>query len=193
MIVYHADTFGRLREGQMLTLHPARTPIGQLYPCGVSSYGERAFLKPCNPEQATMQAIDILFDYVRCMQFPNKPSRFTSVYASASLEESKAWSERIVRDFDRDTGGLPVPSNCGISIYAVEPSMLYIADAHFLDCGSALRGSQPALSNILPYALEYWRSVREIHNVQMLSAGQNYQKLELLLVPPVRVVEKVYP
>ena len=191
MIVYHADTLQQLHDGQILTLRPARTPIRHLYPKGVSSYGERAFLKPENQEQATMQAIDIMFDYVRCLYFPDKPSRFTSVFASASLEDSRAWLERIVQDSDTGIDDLNAPSNH--NIFAVEPSRIYIADARFLDCENVLQGNPPALSNILPFALAYWDSVQEIHTELSDSMRRSYQKPELLLVPPVRVLRQIEP
>lgn len=138
-----------------------------------------------------MQSIDVMFDYVRRLRFPNKPSRFTSVFASASLEDSKSWLERISQDFGKDTCGSSAPSSRGI--YAVESGSLYIADARFLDCGSVLQETPLALSDILPYALAYWDSVREIRNGQMPSVGQNEALTELLLVPPVRVLYRVFP
>ncbi|MBP3541851.1 MAG: hypothetical protein J6K72_08605 [Clostridia bacterium] len=193
MIVYHVDTHKQLQKGQILLLTPARTPIYHLYPQGVCSYGERTFIKPTTTEQQTMQAIDIFFDYVRCLRFPNKPSRFTSVYASASLEESKTWLQRISGDFDIDSSDSRKPSTYDIPIYAVQCDNVYIADARFLDCESEQRDSQPALSNLLPYALAYWDSVQQIHTAHLDSMVRKYQKPELLLVPPVYVVEQVYP
>lgn len=191
MIVYHADTLGHVCEGQILNLYPAKTPICHLYPAGVSSYGERAFLKPDNSEQASMQAIDVMFDYVRRLLFPEKPSRFTSVFASSSLEESRSWLERISQDFDKGTSGSSGPSS--YRIFAVEPSKSYIADARFLDCGNELPGTQPALSDVLPFALAYWQSVQEIRNGQMPSAGRTYAAPELLLICPVRILHQVWP
>lgn len=194
MIVYHADTHRQLQEGQILTLRPARTPIRHLYPQGVSSFGERVFLKPENEAQATMQAIEIMFDYVRQFCFPDKPSRFQSVFASASLEDSKAWRKRISQDSGKDTDGSCVCSNASCpSIYAVQPDKLYIADARFLDCQSAVPVGQPSLSNVLPFALAYWESVQELQTELLDSMRKSYSLPELLLVPPVRVLHRISP
>ena len=193
MILYHADTYEQLYEGQTLVAKQGRTPIFHLYPKGVCSYGERAFLKPDNEIQSSMQSADILFDYVRVLRFPDKPSRFTSVFASSCLEESKTWLERISRDFDTKTDGSHAPSTHGIPIYAVECDSVYIADAQYLDFGNALQGSQPSLVNLLPYALAYWESVQRTDTERIGSMLQTYKKPELLLVPPVRVLHRVYP
>lgn len=194
MIVYHTDTHCRLLEGQVLTLRHARTPIHYLYPEGVSSFGERVFLKPENEIQAKMQAIEIMFDYVRRLCFPDKPSRFQSVFASASPEDSKAWHKRISQGSAIDTDGSCVCGNTSCSsIYAVQSDRIYIADAQFLDCQSALPAGQPSLSNMLPFALAYWESVQELKDLRQLLDGHIYLKCELLLVPPVRVLHRVAP
>ena len=193
MILYHADTQRQLHEGQLIVARQARTPIYHLYPKGVCSYGERAFLKPDTPDQSCMQAADILFDYVRCLRFPHKPSRFTSLFASTDLEVSKIWLERILRDFDKNSGDFRAPSICDIPIYAVECDNVYIADAQYLDFGNALQGSPPALAALLPYAMAYWDSVQQTDTERLGSMLQSYRKPELLLVPPVRVLHQVFP
>lgn len=76
MIFYHADTHGLLKAGQFLELYRAKTPICDLYQSGTSSFGERAFMRPFDPAQRTMQIIDIVFDYVRLARFADKPSRY---------------------------------------------------------------------------------------------------------------------
>lgn len=192
MIVYHADILGGLREGQILSLRHARTPIYHLYPGGVSSFGERVFFKPENEAQSQMQAIEIMFDYVRRLCFPDKPSRFESVFASASLEDSKAWRKRILQDFDIDADGLRECDNVSCpGIFAVQSDKIYIADAHYLDCQSALQAGQPGLSNVLPFAIAYWESVREIQIELLDSMRQSYVKPELLLECPVQVLRRI--
>lgn len=191
MIVYHADTHNSLYEGQILDLKPARTPIYHLYPNGVSVFGERVFLKPENIDQRNMQIIDTVFDYVRCTHFPNKPSRFTSVFASASLADSISWLERIAGDSSENNHGSSSSSTHDIPIYAVEGSRIYIADARFLDCENALQDSLFSLPALFPYALAYWDSVQELESAPLFSDSRIYQKYELLLVPPVRVLHRV--
>lgn len=194
MIVYHADTLGELCEGQILSLRHARTPIYHLYPGGVSSFGERVFLKPENETQAKMQAVEIMFDYIRRLRFPDKPSRFESVFASASLEESRAWRKRILQDFGTNTDGSRECDNVFCpGIFAVQSDRIYIADARYLDCQSALQAGQLALSNVLPFALAYWESVQEIQIELPSSMRQGYVKPELLLECPVRVLRRIEP
>ena len=192
MIVYHADTHNLLHEGQCLKLRPARTPIYNLYPGGVSAFGERAFLRPCNTDQQTMQLIDTVFDYVRVLRFPDKPSRFTSVFASLSLEDSRTWRERISRDSQAGTGGSPASSTSGISIYAVECNSIHIADARFLDVGNELPDSPLHLQDILPFALAYWESVQALDKANPYNTeNRSYALPELLLTPPVHVLYRV--
>lgn len=193
MIVYHADTHCCLQEGQILNLNPALTPIYHLYPNGVSSYADRAFLKPENEAQQAMQIIDTVFDYVRCIHFPDKPSRFTSVFASACLEDSRTWLEEIAGGSVEDTHGCLSTSISGIPIYEVEGSSVYIADARFLDCGNVLQDTPFSLSTLFPFALAYWQSVQLVDIARLGSMRQSYRKPELLLPPPVRVLRRVYP
>lgn len=191
MIVYHADTHNLLHEGQCLNLRPARTPIRNLYPDGVSAFGERAFLRPCNTDQQNMQLIDTVFDYVRVLRFPDKPSRFASVFASLSLEDSRAWRARISRDSSSGTGDSPASSTSGISIYAVECDNIHIADARLLDVGRRMPDSPLHLQGILPFALAYWESVQALDIDNPDIGNRGYVLPELLLTPPVHVLYRV--
>lgn len=191
MIFYHADTHGLLKAGQFLELYRAKTPICDLYQSGTSSFGERAFMRPFDPAQRTMQIIDIVFDYVRLARFADKPSRFTSVFASLRLEDSKRWIEEIETGVSEKTDGCSVHSTPGISIYEVECDNAYIADARFLDCENALPDSQPVPVILLPFALEYWQSVRKVTEDTAFGYMNSYQKPEFLLVPPVHVLRRV--
>ncbi len=191
MIFYHADTQKVLEVGQCLDLHKSATPISRIYPSGVSAFGERVFMRHATSDQRAMQFIDIMFDYVRFARFPNKPSRFTSVFASLNLEDSKRWIEEIATDASGRAGDCFARSISSISIYQVECGKAYIADARFLDCGSALQDSQADLAILFSSAIGYWQSVREITEDTAYSCNQAYRKPEVLLVPPVRVLRRV--
>lgn len=193
MIFYHADTQNFLEVGQHLDLYTSATPISRLYPSGVSAFGERAFMRHTTSNQHAMQFIDIMFDYVRFARFSTKPSRFTSVFASLHLEDSKRWLEEIAKDASGKTGDCFVRSIPGISIYQVECGKAYIADARFLDCGSALQDNQADLAILFSSATAYWQSVQEITEDTAYSYAQSYQKPEVLLVPPVHVLRRVDP
>lgn len=191
MIFYHADTQNVLEVGQCLNLYHAPTPINYLYCSGASAFGERAFLTPTNSGQRAMQIIDILFDYVRLARFPFKPSRFTSVFASLHLEDSKRWIEEIAAGVSGKNGDCFAHNTHGTSIYEVECGTAYIADARFLDCGNALRDNQADLAILFSSAIEYWKSVQKITEDTACSYIQSYQKPEFLLVPPVYVLRRV--
>lgn len=190
-IFYHADTLNILEVGQCLDLYKAATPISYLYVSGSSAFGERAFIRPSNSDQSAMQIIDIMFDYVRFARFPNKPSRFTSVFASLHLEDSRRWIEEIAKGASERTGDCFARNTSGISLYEVECDTAYIADARFLDCGSALQDNQVDLAALFSSAIGYWQSVQEIMEDTAYSYSQSYQKPEILLVPPVRVLRRV--
>lgn len=178
MIFYHADTLGRLAPGKRMELYHAQTPVSALYPSGVSSFGERVFLRAENAVQGSQQWYEMLLDYYRQIKYPHLPSRFTCVFASGCQEDSKAWISRI----GADAASCPV--------YAVESSIAYIADARFLDCGIAQQDTLPDLLNLLHFAEAYFQSFLRINEETNLR-DIRYQKPEILLVPPVYVLHQI--
>lgn len=106
-------------------------------------------------------------------------------------EDSRTWLERISGDCCINSGGFPAPSNPDIPIYAVEcHNNAYIADARFLDCGSAQQGTLPDLLSILHFAEAYFQSFLRIREETNL-LDIHYKKPEILLVPPVYVLHRV--
>jgi hypothetical protein len=99
---YTVDRLGRLQENQVIELiryndiNPPelQSHVNDMFPAGVSHHGERYFLR--NESQARLASpnIELLFEYVRRAQYPNRPSRFQSFFAFETIEQAVTFRER---------------------------------------------------------------------------------------------------
>jgi hypothetical protein len=86
---YHVDRRGLLSPNSIygLTHYSDIDPeflqrhADKLFPEGFTVHGERYFLKNDSLPVVTSPAIELIFEYVRRASFPNRPSRFQSLFA----------------------------------------------------------------------------------------------------------------
>ena len=117
---------------------------------------------------------EIIFEYIRKIHFPEKSSRFSSVYASESIETAQIWKKLWEKNFKDQEGQVAQ------SLWEIEfetPAMIF--DASFLDSFGDNRIFSPLLL---------------IHNAHMYwyGAKSNHPLPELLIPYPVTVVRKIW-
>jgi len=137
-----------------------RTHVDQLFPDGVTSFGERYLLRSTSGARLTEPNIELLWEYVRRARFPNAPSRFESVFAVDSIEEGDQFRTRF--------------GQAG-SIWSVEANLSFRADMSLL----TIDGTILVVSH---FADLYWSQ-------RTRTQGEPFW--EQLLIPPVRVLERV--
>jgi len=157
---FHIDRRGTLTPGQELNRRPltfnAGTPqefidhANARYPNGLSDHGLMYFLNgdissglaladaQARTDAVRNQVLELVFEGVRQASFPDRPSRFESVFAWKSLSEAKA--------FQRGFGGPTA------RIVRVESDDAFRADMNLLSLGTILVTSY--------YAHEYWGGKR---------------------------------
>lgn len=105
---FHVDRHGRLAPGLELGLASpapirpdgtldlaAMAHLDQAFPGGLTRFGreyliERLFLTGTDD---TGQETDLIFELVRRLDFPDRPSRYTSIFASATVPEATGFRE----------------------------------------------------------------------------------------------------
>jgi hypothetical protein len=105
--------------------------------------------------------IELLIEYVRRSFYPEKPSRFQSVFAFDNYEQAKDFKYRFSDDKSKG------------SIWEVEANNILKADMNLLSLGNSLLEAD-YLAHL------YWKGE---------TIGNPYW--EYLLVPPVKVIRKV--
>lgn len=123
--LYTVDRLGSLTEGLECTLtrHDDISPpflaghVGQLFPEGVSNHGERYFLQNEAKALIASPMLELLFEQVRRASFPERPSRFQSMFAVETLEEALQFRSRYG----------------GAAIYAVTADITFRADMSLLN------------------------------------------------------------
>src|SRR5437867_2966643 len=94
---FHVDRRGTLTDGALIELvrHDDVSPptlqahVDTLFPDGVTEHGRQYFVgfQVIGPVQEP--AIELLFEYVRRAGFPERPSRFQSVFAFETVDEAR--------------------------------------------------------------------------------------------------------
>jgi hypothetical protein len=113
-----AENIGAAHVDSVLLVH-----VDRLFPDGVTDHGE-SFLLQDRPVRAN-DVIDLLFEYVRRSEFPDRPSRYQSVFGSPNLEAAKAFREEFGRAND--------------PIWEIEADRHFVGDMrHLTLAGSAL-------------------------------------------------------
>ena len=98
--------------------------VDKMFPDGVSSFGERYFLRNSSDPRLTEPAIELIFEYVRRANFPERPSRFQSVFGFESLNQ-------VIEFRNRFGGGQGV-------IWEIESEKYFRADMSLLTLGSSI-------------------------------------------------------
>lgn len=163
---YHLDRRNSLEPGRTLELEPADSPedspVGELFPGGLTSHGQhycRQDLYAEDDDGLWDVSCELLFELVRIARFPERPSRFQSVFGFEAL-----------RDLERFVDTYVDPP---YTIWRVSADRSFSGDMKLVDVEDIVHGSRQA-----DY---YWR-------------GRTYVDRplwEVLLVPPVEVVERV--
>lgn len=99
---YSLDRLGTLNQDLEIRLtryndiNPAELQqhVDLLFPDGLSRHGEQYFLKNDSSPRFSAPSIEMLFEYVRRACFPDRPSRFQSMFAFESLNEAIEFKAR---------------------------------------------------------------------------------------------------
>lgn len=185
LIFYHVDRNMSLKQGQKIELvhyndikpEKLQKHVDQLFPKGFSSHGEKYFLqykiikflqskKNPNIIETNMDSIniiiEILFEYIRRSNFPDKPSRFQFLHAFQSIDNTINFR----KEFCNSKG----------YIWKVECDNYFKADMNLLNLGNCS-------SLELSYnANKYWSG---------LPGEDKVPFWEFLLTIPVRVLKRI--
>jgi hypothetical protein len=145
--------------------------LDALLPEGVTQHGDQ-YIVSNSAAQTVNPNIELLYEYVRRAEFPSAPSRFQSAFAFEALQDAKGF---------RDA---PVWGSPGARIFEVETQTKPVqADMQCLTLeGSILMASH--------FAHRYWRGdSNDLHAFP--GASPLAPVWELLLTPPVRVLQQV--
>ena len=131
-IFYTVDRKNTLSEGLEINLrkYDDVTPIelqkhvNEMFPDGVSCHGEFYFLKDQTRANATSPNIELLFEYVRRANFPDRPSRFQAVFGTEDIEHAKEFRKRFGKSED--------------NIWKIESNNYFRADMSFLTLNDTL-------------------------------------------------------
>jgi len=69
--------------------------VQKMFPDGVSVFGERYLLRSKSDPRSSEPAIEFIFEYVRRANFPERPSRFQSVFGFESLVQVTEFRSRF--------------------------------------------------------------------------------------------------
>lgn len=149
MIAYRFDRSGSLKENSTLNLIPTgasiEDPTISLYGFDfVSAWGNSCYKSLTTPPSVASfgsfnsLSIDLQAEAVRKALFPNKPSRFKSIFAVKQLSDFSAWKDIL-------------HINSESSIFEIECTSAVELDAYFLRGGIS---SDPFVSDDL--LIKYW-------------------------------------
>lgn len=198
MIVYHVDKSGLLLPGQkvadikkLIDSNKRLRSINDFFDGNLQVFALQT-LKEAECGDRSWVLTEAVLEYVRALKFPKLPSRLAVLYASRTIEEAEWWHREMLPEN---------PAACIVSlctsrkVYTANFALrdeVYKRTAEFADVvrSSGLRDVCGMLAHILPAAERYWRSIAP--GLRMFSS-RNMGREELLLVPPVRVIERVLP
>ncbi len=131
-VFFTVDRLKTLHQGSVLRLTrhtdleppEAQEHADALFPDGVSTHGNSYLLSGNSDPKLASPAVELLFEYVRRASFPEKPSRFQSLFAWESIEEAIA--------FRGKHGGPDAP------IWRVEAEEFCKADMSYLKRGTSI-------------------------------------------------------
>lgn len=144
-LFYHVDRHDTLVSGETIELQPIDEQfpgdnggVEDLYPEGLSSHGRHYCTQDLYEEDNDNLwdvSCELIFELVRTEQFPNRPSRFQSVFAFRALRHAKRFVEQFV------------DAPCTIWRVAAEES--FTADMRLVDAEDYAHG--------IDQAYTYWR------------------------------------
>lgn len=149
----------------------------QYFPDGLTPHGLSMLLSYSKNNESFLEpVIEMIFEQVRRLHFPNAPSRFTSLFAAKTIEDAEQWSDLLCGHYGNAYGQVPQ------SIWEVE----YETDAKLYD--ASLLNVDPSLVEdgsfscflTLDNANRYWSG--ELTGICLP---------ELLIPPPVTVVRRL--
>ena len=102
-LFFTLDRLQSLKKGQVITLKKfdnisppeLQNHVDAMFPDGVSTHGDRYFLKNDSGPDTLNSQIELFFEYVRRAYFPEKPSRFQSVFGFEKLKQVVSFRERF--------------------------------------------------------------------------------------------------
>ena len=163
---YHLDRQNDLEPGQTLELESPNvredSPFGELFPDGLTKHGQHYCAQDLYAEDnhgLWDVSCELLFELVRAAQFPERPSRFQSLFGFEALRDVERFAETHV--------------DPPYTIWRVSADRSFRADMKLVDVEDIVHGVRQA-----DY---YWRGRTYV----------NRPLWEVLLVPPVEVVERV--
>lgn len=136
--------------------------IRRLFPAGMTSHGQQYVAGWPAPEAQPSWAVEAFFEAVRRAEYPDRPSRFESIFAFETVADARAF-----------VGGFRLGTPC--AIYRVK------GDAGHRANMSLLRLLGLPIAYAFALAGHYWRGER----------GPAPELWEVLLAPPVEVLEVV--
>lgn len=140
---YTVDRRGALRPGITIELvrhsdvqpAPLQEYVNDWFPNGVSEHGESYLLRPA-PATLLDPIVELACELVRRADFPDLPSRFTSVFGCATLEDAQTFRSQF---------GPP-----GAPIFEVETNCMPLrVDMRCLDIRSSIPGHSLRCSPLL--------------------------------------------
>jgi hypothetical protein len=178
-VFFTVDRRGGCKPGAVLERRPFEIGVAEfqaraleLFPSGTTTHGWEWFTS-CSrnifyvDEYGVTRwepSTELIFELVRRAEHPERPSRFESIFASETIDDA----ERFRNQF----------SSQAASIWAVEADEWFRADMEALNMTDAT----PLHAAL--YASRYWKGEQ----------AKPFEPLwEMLLVPPVRVIEMVRP
>ncbi|MMZ58624.1 hypothetical protein D3C76_1119160 [compost metagenome] len=173
MRAYHIDRKNSLRENDIIRLQkftdiePAylNDVIENEYPEGLTRHGDQYFASALVSE-ATVNSglIEMFFEQRRLLKFPDKHSRFQSVFATETIEEATLWKNHL---------GL---KECTLWEIEFDHNNFIKVDSSWLSLGV----HRLSFLHATMFADNYWSQV--IHS---------NSRPELLIKPPVRIIRKI--
>lgn len=110
MTAYHFDLLGNLPVGKLkletnfMGFDKAfQVFCADLFPEGLSMFG-LAYTEKCltNSPMAVVYFTETIFETVRRQWFPEKPSRFQSIFGVKSIESARDWGEKLKKNLSEE-------------------------------------------------------------------------------------------
>jgi len=127
-IFYSVDRKSLLKENHVVELFKPNISVpllkphfDEMFPEGISSFGARFLLEDKDKLDSSSSRIEMVFEFVRRLNFPNRPSRLQSFYASMNIDDSISFREKHGKPTD--------------TIWKVVCEKYFVADYNLLNTG----------------------------------------------------------
>lgn len=142
---YHIDRWDDFVPGQTLGLDrldewgpEINSLVGELYPGGVSHHGHHYFTQDLHDGESDDLwdfSCEVIFEAARIARFPDRPSRFQSIFGFETLGDAHTFVDEVV--------------DSGYTVWEVTADRFFKADMNLVDASDYARG--------LHRARYYWR------------------------------------